>query len=319
MPRPLLALLTAVVLAVPTVAGCGEDSPTTEAEDQEAPAPCKGDVQDVTVQGEPGVQPTVTFELPLSVERTQCTVLSEGTGEGAADGDTVMLDFTFVNGRTGEVYGTTYDEPGPSGVLINDQLLRGVQTGLLGASAGARVVTVMSSEDGFGLRGGDPAAGLETDDTLVFVADVVAINPRAAGTPVAPAAGLPTVERADDGTPTIHLPGGEPPAELVAQTLIEGTGPAVQEGQQITVHYTGVLWASGQVFDSTWGQTPTNLTMRTPGVIVGWVQGLVGKPVGSQVLLVVPPAAGYGEAGQPDAGIGPTDTLVFVVDILYAS
>jgi peptidylprolyl isomerase len=36
------------------------------------------------------------------------------------------------------------------------------------------------------------------------------------------------------------------------------------------------------------------------------------------VLLVIPPALGYGSGGNPDAGISGTDTLVFVVDILDA-
>ena len=48
------------------------------------------------------------------------------------------------------------------------------------------------------------------------------------------------------------MPGGEPPTELIIQPLIEGTGPAVESGQSITVHYTGVLWAGGTVFDSSW-------------------------------------------------------------------
>jgi predicted sulfurtransferase len=42
---------------------------------------------------------------------------------------------------------------------------------------------------------------------------------------------------------------------------------------------------------------------------------LVGKTVGSRVLMVVPPADGYGAAGSPPK-ISGTDTLVFVVDIL---
>ena len=43
---------------------------------------------------------------------------------------------------------------------------------------------------------------------------------------------------------------------------------------------------------------------------------LVGVNAGSRVVLVVPPAAGYGAAGQTDAGIKGTDTLVFVVDVI---
>ena len=52
------------------------------------------------------------------------------------------------------------------------------------------------------------------------------------------------------------------------------------------------------------------------GLIAGWVKGLAGQKVGSQILLVVPPSDGYGADGAPSAGIAGTDTLVFVVDLL---
>ena len=55
-----------------------------------------------------------------------------------------------------------------------------------------------------------------------------------------------------------------------------------------------------------------------PASSPGGIKGLVGQKVGSQVLLVIPPADGYGEAGAPNAGIGATDTLVFVIDLLAA-
>ena len=44
----------------------------------------------------------------------------------------------------------------------------------------------------------------------------------------------------------------------------------------------------------------------------------MGRAVGSQILLVVPPAKGYPE-GSEDGTIKPTDTIVFVVDILDAT
>ena len=50
----------------------------------------------------------------------------------------------------------------------------------------------------------------------------------------------------------------------------------------------------------------------------GWDVGLVGVPVGSRVMLSLPPADGYGSAGNTSAGITSTDTLVFVVDIVQA-
>ena len=63
---------------------------------------------------------------------------------------------------------------------------------------------------------------------------------------------------------------------------------------------------------------PTSFTIGTGAVIKGWDQALVGKAVGSRVLLSIPPDLGYGEEGNKDAGITGTDTLYFVIDILAA-
>ena len=94
----------------------------------------------------------------------------------------------------------------------------------------------------------------------------------------------------------------------------------VTAGQTVTVHYTGVIWATGKQFDSSWDRgAPLDTVIGQGSVIAGWDEGLVGQTVGSQVLLVVPPDKGYGTAGQRRAGIKGTDTLVFVVDILDAA
>jgi len=142
---------------------------------------------------------------------------------------------------------------------------------------------------------------------------------RATGTPVPPVAGLPTVKLAADGSPTISVPATPAPTTLIAQPLINGTGPVVAAGQTITVQYTGVIWTTGKKFDSSWDRGASiDFAIGVKQVIPGWDAGLVGQTVGSQVLLVVPPDQGYGAAGQPSGGISGTDTLVFVVDILDA-
>jgi len=93
----------------------------------------------------------------------------------------------------------------------------------------------------------------------------------------------------------------------------------VKSGQNLAVQYTGVIWRTGKVFDSSWSRNQPFTTVIGKGqVIKGWDTGLVGQTVGSRVLLVVPPAQGYGTAGASQAGIKGTDTLVFVVDILAA-
>ena len=95
----------------------------------------------------------------------------------------------------------------------------------------------------------------------------------------------------------------------------------MKKGQSITVQYVGAIWPGGKVFYDSWKKddAPLTYTVGEGRLIAGWDLGLIGKPVGSQVLLVIPPDKGYGANGQPELSIKGTDTLVFVVDILDAA
>jgi peptidylprolyl isomerase len=116
-------------------------------------------------------------------------------------------------------------------------------------------------------------------------------------------------------SPTITVPDGDPPTELVVHDLVEGDGEEVPEGAVITVHYAGVSWLNGgEEFDASFGGEPA--TFPLDGVIAGWTQGLPGMQVGGRRLLVIPPELGYGDAPPPGAAIQPGDTLVFVIDAL---
>jgi peptidylprolyl isomerase len=102
--------------------------------------------------------------------------------------------------------------------------------------------------------------------------------------------------------------------ELTPTTLIKGTGPAAQAGQQITVNYVGVSCATGDEFDASWKRSqPFDFQLGQGGVIEGWDKGLVGVTVGSRVQLDIPSKMAYGD----DASSGrPTGPLRFVVDVL---
>lgn len=115
--------------------------------------------------------------------------------------------------------------------------------------------------------------------------------------------------------PVVGTPEGDPPGELVVETLIEGSGEEAQQGDTLTVHYVGVAWSTGQEFDASWDRgQPFSLTL--PGqVIEGWNQGLIGMKVGERRRLVIPPELAYGSAGVQGA-IGPDETLIFVIDRL---
>lgn len=143
---------------------------------------------------------------------------------------------------------------------------------------------------------------------------------RAQGTEVTDLpSGLPTVTRdASTGQPSIDVSTySGSTTSLVSQTLIQGTGATVQQGDTLDVMYSGWL-TDGTQFDSNWSSgTSTQLTMSEDSVIKGFMQGLVGQKVGSQVLLIIPPDLGYGSTAQ--GSIPANSTLIFVVDILYSS
>lgn len=101
-----------------------------------------------------------------------------------------------------------------------------------------------------------------------------------------------------------------------SKVLSGGDGDRVTEGEHVLVNYVGINGRDGKPFDSSWqrGQSvPFNLAKGK--MIDGFVKGLVGKKVGSRVLLTIPPKDAYGKQGQQQAKIKGTDTLVFVVDV----
>ncbi|MDR3201586.1 MAG: FKBP-type peptidyl-prolyl cis-trans isomerase [Bifidobacteriaceae bacterium] len=129
---------------------------------------------------------------------------------------------------------------------------------------------------------------------------------------------MPEATGSFGASPTLAFPAGGPPAGLHARVLEDGAGPLVQAGQTITVNYHGQVW-DGKVFDSSYRRgEPVGFPIGVGAVIAGWDRALVGKTVGSRVLVSIPPEQGYGRRGMPAAGIGGGDTLVFVVDIISA-
>jgi peptidylprolyl isomerase len=115
--------------------------------------------------------------------------------------------------------------------------------------------------------------------------------------------------------PDISKASGDPPKKLVVMDVVDGKGRAAKPGDNLVVHYVGVLYKTGKQFDASWdGGRPFPFTLGQGSVIPGWDQGLQGMKVGGRRLLIIPPDLAYGPQGQ--GSIGPNATLVFVVDLL---
>ena len=287
--------------------------------------PASTELGEVTVSSlEPGTKPTLSFDSPFATDKSDRKVLREGSGEELTADTKVTVDYVGINGKNGTEFDTSFGAKPITVSLGGEQLIPGLKNGLVGLKVGARALLSIAPKDGYGPQGGIPTEGITEDDSLLFVVDVREIRralPEATGTPVAPVAGQPTVQVDPASRKTsITLPAGDPPTELVAQPLIVGSGPLTATGSTITVHYTGVKWPGGEQFDSSWTSPsgPTDVVLGASRVIPAWDEALVGRTVGSRILLVVPPEKGYGAEGNSQAGIAPTDTLVFAVDILDA-
>lgn len=115
--------------------------------------------------------------------------------------------------------------------------------------------------------------------------------------------------------PQISVPKGAPPAKLVMNDLEVGTGPTAKAGDEVSVHYVGVDYKSGQQFDASWDRgEPFAFELGSSVVIPGWEKGVAGMKVGGRRELVIPPELAYGSQGG--GGIAPNSTLIFVVDLL---
>lgn len=119
--------------------------------------------------------------------------------------------------------------------------------------------------------------------------------------------------------PDVTVPDTAPPAQLVVADDVEGTGDEAAAGQQVTVHYVGVSWSTGEEFDASWNRMePFRFPLGQGHVIQGWDEGVQGMKVGGRRTLHIPPHLGYGAQGAGGV-IAPNETLIFVVDLLGVS
>ncbi|HEY2127948.1 MAG TPA: FKBP-type peptidyl-prolyl cis-trans isomerase [Streptosporangiaceae bacterium] len=311
--RRIAVLLSAPLLAVAplALAACGSSGSSTPT---------------VSVSGHFGTNPKITIPDQSASSNLTVKTLIQGSGPVLNKSDAFVGNYAVYiwSGKTHKLAQSTFQTKTPQ--LFSGTLLPGLETAVQGKKMGSRVLAVIPPKDGYG-KTGNSQAGVSASDTLVFVIDMIKEFPNkaaATGSQLSNGGGaLPSVTAKSGAAPIIAIPSSahQPPAGLVTKTLIKGSGQVVAKGQTVVTQYVGSIWRTGKVFDSSWSRgEPFGFTIgSTPSqVITGWDKGLVGQTVGSRVMLIVPPADGYGKTGSAQAGIKGTDTLVFVVDILGA-
>ena len=268
--------------------------------------------------------PEIVFTEPLAPSQTERQVIVEGSGTAITPGDRVTLAYAYFNGQSGAKIGDIgYSEQAPDMIPVDPDTpyLVGLVHTLLCSTVGSRVAGVIPPAEAFG-EAGAPEFGVAAGESIIFIADVIDVQPpppppleQLAGEQQPAPEGFPLVTVVD-GVPEVEFPEGDVPTTYAVAAVIEGDGQMVYEGATVIVHYHGVNWNSGIVFDSSF-QRGAPQSFGTSNLIPGFRDGLVGHSVGSRMLITIPPALGYGpRGGTGDGRIGPDDTIFFVVDIL---
>ncbi len=317
------ALIAIPLLACLALAACGSSKPAASSSSSSAAATNSS----VTATGSFGKLPSVTIPKAKANGKLTVRTLIQGTGAPYTKANALAANFVlyFWDGTSSSQKASTF---GSSPTLIPSTTLPGLETALIGKKVGSRVLAVIPPADGYGTSG-NSQLGVTGTTTLVFVIDLLKEYPdtaSASGTQESNGGGsLPTVSAKSGGAPTLTFPSSSssstPPSGLVVKNLIKGSGPKVVKGQFVIAQYNGYIWRTKKTFGSSWSSgSPFGFVIGASPeqVIPGWDTGLAGQPVGSRVMLVIPPKLGYGSAGASQAGIKGTDTLVFVVDIIDA-
>lgn len=279
----------------------------------------------ISADGGLGNDPEATFPTPLVTGSSQVSVVKAGDGSELQPGDAAVVQITIYDGTTGNtLISTNYDEAGLMLLAVD---------GLPAFGSIAQCTTVGSRVAAVGPAGdliGDAAIqqnGLPVgaDDPVVMVVDLEkSFLGRADGSDQLAQAGFPSIVLAPDGRPGFTIPSQPAPTDLRIATLKAGSGARVKEGDTVVLNYTGVLWDSATVFESTWEVgAPAALVAQAldatgstgGGLVPGFAKAVIGQRVGSQVIAVIPPEFGY-PVGSSPASIPEGSTLVYVIDIL---
>jgi peptidylprolyl isomerase len=183
MARLLRLVLTLIaVVAVLAVAACGDDDDSSDGgggddsaqqdtgtETSPSPAEAQEALKDTSTK--PAI-PKPTGSPPRKLVKED---IVKGTGPGAENGDTVVVQYVGMNFSNGREFDASWDTGSPFPVQLGTgSVIAGWEKGLVGIKKGGRRKLVIPPELGYGAQGYPP--DIPPNETLVFVIDAVSIN-----------------------------------------------------------------------------------------------------------------------------------------------
>lgn len=124
-------------------------------------------------------KPTVEVPDGPPPEELQVTDITEGDGEEANAGDTVEVQYVGVSYSNGKEFDSSWDSGQPFTFQLGaGSVIPGWDQGIEGMKVGGRRELIIPPDLAYGKQGSPPA--IKRNETLVFVVDLLAVNPPAA-------------------------------------------------------------------------------------------------------------------------------------------
>jgi peptidylprolyl isomerase len=284
------------------VTGCSSDSDESSTGSVDTVAPSDTAATDDSVASTDGEststeEPTVEIPEEIPTELV-ITDLVEGTGDPAAEGDTVFVFYVGVRSEDGTKFDCNFGGEPFNVTLGQGGVIKGWDEGLVGIKAGGRRQLDIPADMAYGDQGAGEV--IKPGDALSFIVDAVAI--------------VPKTDPANE--PEITVEGGEPIEEMKIEDLVVGEGAEAAAGKRVVAHLIAYRGDTGEELQNSWEVGPVTLKMDDAEVLPGLVKGFDGMKVGGRRLVTIPYADAFGEGGQEDLGLPAKTDLVMVLDLI---
>lgn len=268
------------------------------------------------------------------------TYIKEGK-EKPKNGEFVVYHFTAKTGKD-STFISSYDQPTPAYLQYNDstESLSGIDEIFLGLKSGDSIVINSTAEKVFGAEGLPPF--LEKDENISISIGVVDVLEEQVFqdyfNDLAEANQKKESEKSavqlkedikilEDYIAENNLDATKTESGLFYVIEEEGTGPQVEEGNTISVNYTGYV-LDGTIFDTSIEKVakesntfmegrpyePIEFEVGMGRVIPGWDEGLQYLKEGSKAKLLIPSTLAYGNR-QASEVIKANSVLIFDVEV----
>ena len=235
--------------------------------------------------------PTITTDSGLQYIDTVI-----GNGESPKKGDKVVVHYTGKL-EDGTKFDSSLDRDQPFEFTIGvGQVIKGWDEGVISMQIGGKRRLFIPSNLAYGERG---AGGvIPPNAKLIFDVELLDIK-------------QPYIDT------DFSLPGLEIKTEsgLIMIEHKSGNGQKPNQGDEVIVHYTGML-ENGKQFDSSHDRGhPIKFNVGTGRVIKGWDEAILDMSVGSKRTLIIPAELAYGSRGRGST-IPPNAMLIFEVELV---